>query len=195
MALVVEDGTGKPDSEAYSDATTFQQYCGARNMALVGYVTADFEAALRKAATYIEGTYRFRGTKATAAQAMSFPRAAGTTDYDNLAVAPVPRRVLQANCELAFIALSAELLPASERGGKIKSESTGPVSVAYEEGAPVGPAYLLVDNMLRPYLRLDSLPPNAIMQQPSTDAWMGNTLHDASTGPIPGATPEDAPTT
>lgn len=194
MTLIVEDGTGLPNAESYLSVTDYKAYCAARKYDLTNIADDDIEAALRKATDYIDGRYRFRDVKLSVSQALSFPRTASAVDYDGQVIPPVPRRLQHSTAELAFEAKDgSDLLPTVERGGAIKSETIGPLSTTYMDSATPGPGYLKIDNFLRPYIRLDMLPPIPANMGPDTDPWMGVTLQDGKGGPTPGAVQTDAP--
>lgn len=75
MALVIEDGSGKPDANSYVTATEAREYATARGVTLSDADNV-VEAFLVKAADYIE-TFdsQFVGERATDEQALSWPRA------------------------------------------------------------------------------------------------------------------------
>lgn len=195
MALIVEDGTGLASAESYASVAEAKAYWTARvpkfgDISALSDVT--IEGALREATQYIDGRYRFRDVRLLTTQALSFPRSAAAVDYDGQPIPALPARVKSSTIELAFVASDGtDLLPASDRGGLIKSETIGPLSTTYMDSAPPGPAYLTVDNFLRPYVRLDVNPPLGINMGPEYAPFMATDLHDSLSGPIPGADEQD----
>lgn len=151
MALIVEDGTGKVDAESYcsvDDADTHHAARGVTNWATLS--TAEKEQALRRACDYMEANYgtRWAGERYTDTQALSWPRIyvprrTKTTDYNN---DEIPVEVVRANAELAFRAAAGDLL--ADVGTQVKSETVGPISVTYADGARQSTVYKAVDNML-----------------------------------------------
>lgn len=146
MAIVIEDGSGKPDAEAYisvADADTYFSNRG--NTAWAALTTAAKEAALRLSTDYMEAAYgpRWCGERATDTQALSWPR----TDVDGVADDVVPEAVKRANAELAVRASAGALL--ADQGAQVKSETVGPISVTYADGARQDVRYAAVDVALK----------------------------------------------
>ena len=113
------------------------------------------EAALMEATAYIDGTYRFVGHLADPAQPLAWPRSGAVDREGRRHDGGIPEKVVRACSELALIALSGPLAPPVERGGKIRSESVGPVSVAYADDAPPGRLFPYVEIILAPLLRIE----------------------------------------
>lgn len=163
MALVTEDGTGKTDAESYisvTDADTYFTNRGDTVWTALG--TPAKEAALRKATDYMVATYgmRWGGMRMTTTQALDWPRAyvpfrdapvgygASQPYYDD---DTVPVAVQRACAELAVRASAADLAP--DVGAQVKSETVGPISVTYADGARQSDTYRAVDAMLSAYLK------------------------------------------
>lgn len=152
MAIIVEDGTGLSNAQAYIDVAYLDAYMAER-----GYTTdkteSQKEAAIVIAAKdWIDGQHYFAGRKLNADQAMEFPRETGG----------VPSAIKQANAQAAYLQINNALLvdtTAISTAGVVESESksVGPLSksVTYKSGSaqiygrvlPVG-----LTNLLRPYL-------------------------------------------
>jgi hypothetical protein len=169
MALIVEDGTGKSDAESFiavADATT---YHAARGNAAWAALASDTvrEQMLRKATDYMEQVYRqrWKGQRVTATQALSWPRAWVSRDdyYRTGSVPPdsidgsfyypsdeVPAEVARACAELALRAIDGDL--AADQETPVTSETVGPISVTYAEGARQSKIYPAVAAMLAPFL-------------------------------------------
>ena len=139
MALIVEDGTGKNDSESYIDLAYLQAYANKRGLDITGIT----EANIIKAMDYFESAYQFKGTKLVETQALAFPRY-----INNEVVYPV--RVKNAVCELTIKSKSAELLADSER--LTKSEAIGDIRVEYSEFSKDTVNYNFVINLILPWL-------------------------------------------
>ena len=131
MALIVEDGTGKTDSESYASVADADAYftgrTGSSTWNASTVTTANKEQALRDATDYIEETYnaRFRGRKTDEDQALSFPRAYLET-YDGYAIDSdeIPTKLKRATMELALRALSEDLQPDIDNPGEIAEEES-----------------------------------------------------------------------
>lgn len=162
MALVVEDGTGRADAESLISEADADAYHSARGNSAWTGASAIKEAALRKAADYMEQAYRLRwaGYRTTNVQRLSWPRAmvpvidgpggyAGVPSYVEDDV--VPELVRSANAELALLALSGDLNPALER--LTRREVVGPIEVEYEPNSPAWKQYRSVDMMLNIYMQ------------------------------------------
>lgn len=152
MALIVEDGTGKADAESYLSVADLAAYATARGYALTGG-DPEKEAALRQATSYLDARWRYKAVKASAAQALEFPRT-GLTDWSGLAVPGVPKRVKDATAELAIkVRAGTTLFDDAERGGAVKSETVGPISVTYADGAPADKRFAVAENLLQPFIK------------------------------------------
>jgi len=121
LTLTKEDGTGKADANSYADVTDGNAFHEAHlyPSAWTGATADSKAAALVMAARVIDAEFQFNGVKASAAQALQWPRsacpdpdAAGETVADDL----VPRPVVAATCELAreLLALDRTAAPPGE---------------------------------------------------------------------------------
>lgn len=163
MALVVEDGTGKADAESYISVADATAYFAARGNAEWAAVAGDTvrEQLLRKATDYMVAKYSgaWAGQRVTVEQALDWPRlnvprvdiAGGYGPYpiywdDNV----VPEQVKRACAELAVRAIAGDLDP--DVGAQVKSETVGPISVTYADGARQNTAFKAVSNMLSPFM-------------------------------------------
>ena len=144
MPLVVEDGTGLDNAEAYISVADADAYHDARgNAAWAALAEPAKEAALRLGADYLGQAYglRWAGARLTDTQALDWPRVAKG----------VPEAVRRANAELAARAAAGPLL--ADQGPAVKSETVGPLSVTYADGARQSVRYAAVDAMLAGLLR------------------------------------------
>lgn len=164
MALIVEDGTGKVDSESYISVVDATTYHAARGNAAWAALASDTirEQVLRKATGYMEQAYRERWKmfRVTATQALSWPRA-----WVQLPDAPygygswaafvpnnvVPSEVKNACAELALLASVADLNPPLERS--TVREKIDVIEVDYDKYAPLYKRYRSVDMMLSVYFK------------------------------------------
>lgn len=156
MAIVVEDGTGQAAAESYCTTLFVTQYLSARGKATdwSQLDTTRKEQLLRDATDYIELRFasRFRGSRNTEEQALSFPR-------DGASVVPVA--VQRATAEYAVRALAGPLLAdpvTDERGQQVKSKSEklGPLEEKIEyadTSANVFKPYPAADMLLKSLLR------------------------------------------
>ena len=152
MALTVEDGTGLATADAYISLAEFKAFCSERNYRWESFEDFQIEAAVRLATGWIDTYSRYKAYRLVPAQALEFPRA-DLTDWSGHPVTGVPKRVKQACAELAFKGLTEPLYQDLDRGGMVTSESVGPISVTYAEGAPAGKVWQFAVNLLKPYVR------------------------------------------
>jgi len=161
-ALIVEDGTAKPDADSYISVADAAIYHGDRGNGDAWDAIDDPEAALRKATDYMIQTYRARwkGYRKDGAQALDWPRtfvylepfvhgAVGTYPFlvsDTI----VPEEVKRACAEYALVASSQPLAPNLERG--IVREVVGPLETEFDKASPEYTRYRAMDMMLAPYL-------------------------------------------
>lgn len=163
MALVVEDGTGKTDSESFASVANADAYftgrTGSSTWTASTSTTALKEQALRDATDYIEETYntRFRGRKSEENQALSFPRAY-LVDFDGYAIDSdeIPTKLKRATMELAVRALGQDLQPDLDNPGEISEEEStvGSLSkrVKYMGGKGNLKSYRVVRMLLREFV-------------------------------------------
>ncbi|MBY0430329.1 MAG: hypothetical protein K2Q10_03955 [Rhodospirillales bacterium] len=149
--LIVEDGSGLGDANAYLAVAEADSYHALRgNAAWAAAEDAAKEAAIVRATDTLDWSYGWRG--APAGGALSWPRT-GAADDTGRALVGVPEAVRRACAELALRALSGELRPDLPRGGRITHESAGPISVSYAAEAPAETVRPAVEALLRPLLR------------------------------------------
>lgn len=155
MTFVAEDGTGVENATSYVAVEAADAYWTARNNSSWGTVAAEAkQAALLQATAFVEGSYRgsWSGTIAKEEQGLAWPRV-GASDPDGRTLRGVPRQISDAVCELALEALSGPLLPALDRGGRVKRETIGPITTEYDTGAPGGKVYPVVEVLLAGLVR------------------------------------------
>lgn len=153
MSLILEDGIGRADANSYADLAFADGYHAPRGRA--GWAAAaaeEREAALIKATDYLDAVYDFRGDRERSEQALAWPRFCAEDDAGRR-MAGVPDAVRRACAELALRALTEDLLPDEARGGRVTSETLGPISTTYDADAPAGTLRRLVDGLLRGVVR------------------------------------------
>lgn len=162
MALVVEDGTGRSDAEAYVSVADADAYFAARSTpsAWSSSTNDQKEAALRMAAEFLDMTYglRWKGKRVSTTQALDWPRS-GVEGKDGLLLSSssLPEALVRANAELAARQRSAELVPDESAGTTdISKESVqvGPIrkSVEYAGLKSTAAAFPKVTRLLAPLL-------------------------------------------
>lgn len=154
MALIVEDGTGKPDAESYISVSDATAYHAARGNAAWAALASDEvrEQCLRKATEYMLQMYRSRwqGVRLLPTQALDWPRSGVSVDCYAVASDIVPAEVQRACAELALKSSSATLYEDESRG--VLREKIGPIETEYDPYSPQAIQYKAIDATLRPYL-------------------------------------------
>lgn len=138
MAIVVEDGTGKADAVSYATIAAVAAYAAARGLTFTG-TDEQKEASAVLATDYIDAMFTFIGNRNTATQALAWPRTDASDSAEGVEIPTnvVPAAVVRACCALAVEARAGTTLIANyDRGGMVKSETVGPISVTYMDGAP-----------------------------------------------------------
>lgn len=145
MALVVEDGTGKPDAESYASVAAFKAYCDLRGLDYTGRTDPQIEQALRRGSFYIDVTYgrRFPGSALFGRnQGLAWPRVNARLGPDVLPFNSVPREVVSATIEAALRdgEGAASLFPedAGRASGEIKQVKVGDVTTEFFESTTGG---------------------------------------------------------
>lgn len=113
------------------------------------------EAALLKATRYLDGRYRWVGLLADLGQPLGWPRI-GAYDSEGRYLEGIPAGIARACAELARIALTEDLSPAQDRGGRVVSEQVGGISVQYAQDAPAGRTFPKIDMLLKGLVRGDT---------------------------------------
>ena len=155
MTLIVEDGSGKSDSESYISVADASSYHTARGNTAWAALATDAlrEAALRRATDYMRQAYRSRwqGNKVNEDQALDWPRYDVEVEGYAIDSDIVPTEVKNACAELALKASAAELNPDLTQG--VLSETVGSISVTYDKASPQFTRYRAIDALLSPYLK------------------------------------------
>jgi hypothetical protein len=158
MALVVENNTGMANADSYVSVADFRAYATNRGIETVGDLSDDeAEQKLRQGFDYVNSQWGYTSIPKSNDQAGEFPRV-DLSDGMGRIFNSVPNRVKQAQCAAAIEAISGALFTTADRGGKVKSESVGPISVTYEDGAPIGKTISEVERLLMPFIKRDSDP-------------------------------------
>lgn len=147
MALVVEDGSGLADANAYAALATVNAYHTARANAAWTGTDAAKEAAIIRATELLDASFAWRGEIATEAQALRFPRS-GLTDRDGREIAAdaLPTQIQKACCELAALLIAGagvggDFGSTSTATGAVKRIKAGPTEIEFAAGqAPAAPA-------------------------------------------------------
>lgn len=155
MALIIETGAIITGADSYVSVADCDTYHAARGNAAWTGTDAVKESAIRKAVAYLDGHYRNRlkGIMVDPInQLLAWPRYDVVIDGVTIASDTIPQRLKDAQCELALIALSADLAPNVSAG--IKREKVDVLETEYFAGAPAGTTvYTAVNNLLATLLK------------------------------------------
>ena len=152
MAIIVETGSGSPNSESYCSVVYADIYHAGR-----GYVAwdnaDDKEAALRKATDYMGQRFRgmWRGYRHFKIQALDWPRVGVVVDRFVVVDSDiVPDGIIRACAEYALRAATGDLQP--DRTQTVVRKKIGEIEVEYDKSSPQTTRYDAVSNLLSPYL-------------------------------------------
>jgi len=127
--IIVEDGTGKTDSNSYISEADFETYATDRGITLTG-VSAEL---LIRAMDYIE-SIKYKGWKYTDAQALQWPRGDVYIDGYSVSVTTIPQLLKDALCEVS-IGIDDDADPLGNEDRQTKKEKVGDIEVEYMDGS------------------------------------------------------------
>lgn len=158
--LIVEDGSGLPEAEAYASVAQADARLTGLGLTLWATITeGEKEAAIRRATVYMEQTYRPRwvGARASRAQALAWPRTGVELDGFPVGAGEIPAELVKACVDLAFRAAFRDLSKDTGTAQERQSVKVGPIETTYVAGSALKARYTAVDEMLRPLLAGSSL--------------------------------------
>jgi hypothetical protein len=129
MALIIEDGTGKTDSQSYASEAELAAYANARGVTIAG---TDSEL-LVKAMDYLE-QQNFIGNKLTKEQALQWPRFNVWIDDFPIDTDEIPTLLKEAQMEYA-LSIDGGVDPSATVDRAIKRERVSSIEVEYMDGA------------------------------------------------------------
>jgi len=161
MALIVEDGTGKPNAESYISEDDATAYHEKRGNADAWDAIDNKEAALINATEFMGQKYRmiWAGVRAKVDQALDWPRydvprVDGPGGYgaypDYYSFTEVPVEVGRACAELALRTADGPLMVDLDRA--IQTETIGPLSTTYFSADGQQKRFSAVDSILAPLI-------------------------------------------
>lgn len=125
MALVVEDGTGRPDSQSFVSHSEAVAILSEIGLTFLADVTRG-ESLLARAARDIGIEFLFRGQLVKATQALAFPRV-NLEDREGRVILGIPRLVKEANAELAhYLSTIDPLAPPRAAASQVQ---VGPIDI------------------------------------------------------------------
>ncbi len=111
MNLIVEDGSAITNANSYASVDQGDAYHDAQLHSLVWTAASSptKERALAMATRTLDAMATWQGTRATATQALGWPRESAVYDGLEVSADMVPTPVIQATCELARMLISADV--------------------------------------------------------------------------------------
>jgi hypothetical protein len=147
VALIVEDGTGVANANAYASLAFADSYHALRaNKTWADATVAAKTGAIIRATDYVDQRWRFVGQTTEAIQALAWPRINAIDVNGALHDDEVPEPVKKATAEYALRALERALLPdpSTDDGGKfvtLKREKLGPLEEETRFSEALGRAF------------------------------------------------------
>lgn len=154
--IIIEDGTGKTDSNSYASAAELATYAADRGVVLTGTDTI----LLIQAMDYIE-QQPFKGEKNTKEQALQWPRINVWIDGFTVSNTEVPLLLKEAQLEAA-LATDAGNNPLSSIDRETKREKIDGLEVEYMSGARGDTFNRALETKLRKLLKAGSGGMNAV---------------------------------
>jgi hypothetical protein len=156
MALVIEDGTGKTNSNSFVTAAEAKTYATDRGFSFPA-LDADVEPLLVKAADFLLGLEdQMKGLRTKQDQRLPFPRVRVLlfNNVDYIGSDEIPKRLKEVQMRLAVSAYanSNELVP-DGTGQEVVREKVGPLEVQYAERGTgtVHPQFNQAMDLLAPF--------------------------------------------
>ena len=150
MALVVEDGTGLANANAYISESFADTYHSDRGNAAWGSLSSTVkEQLIIKATEYLDATYDWIGQIKSDDQALGWPRKGDVKDKDGRDLKDqVPTAVKRACAELALIGNDGSLVENTDRSSFVTKEKVDVLEVEYSSSAPTSTQYNYVNRLL-----------------------------------------------
>ncbi|CAI8794558.1 Prophage PssSM-02, head-tail conector protein [Pseudomonas sp. IT-P12] len=117
MALIIEDGTGKPDAESYASAEDLAMYAVKFGVVIPAEVLAQ-EALLRRSALAMDGM-TWKGKKMSSDQALAWPRRGVELDQEIKPDNYLPARIQYGQMALAAEIHQDDIDPVEKRKGAV----------------------------------------------------------------------------
>ena len=145
--IVIEDGTGKTDSNSYASEPELTTYATDRGITISGTNAV----LLIQAMDYIE-QQSFKGNKGTDTQALQWPRWGVVVDSYYVSNDSIPDLLKEAQMEVA-LGIDAGNNPLASVSRETKREKVGEIEVEYMDRAYDSTHLKAVDNKLRKLLK------------------------------------------
>lgn len=148
--MAIDATVGGAASDSYVTTAEFDTYA-----AEMGWSVTVTEASLRRARMYLDRAYTWLGQRASSTQALQWPRyIGGYVEGYPVASDAIPKAIMDAQCEMAYLILSGTDPFATITGGAVTSErkKVDVIETAVTYDAPRDrAAYAAVDALVAPY--------------------------------------------
>lgn len=141
MTIVVEDGTGLANADAFVSVAWFRAWADARGKANIDFTDEEIEQAIVRASDYLSESFAWAGYRlnergaAGGRQALAWPRV-GVTDKSGYGLPSdeVPAEVQKATAEIVVkeLASPGAMAPVYNAQERVKSERFGSVAFEYD---------------------------------------------------------------
>lgn len=148
--MAIDTNPGSPTADSYVSVAEADAYWAKRPGSAWGAApNAEREGALVRATGYVDAEYAWRGTRATAVQALDWPRYDVVLDGYPLDGTTIPRPVKDAVCEMALKALAGDLV-GDVSPQQVVEQTVGPITRKFAAERNGGQKqYPYVDSLLR----------------------------------------------
>lgn len=156
--MALDTTIGGASADSYGALADFKTYCAAMGLSLGAAADDVLEGHLRRATIFLDRTYEFIGTRATELQALAWPRSGDLHDPDGYEIAEtvIPRAIIHAQFEAAYLISQGNDLMAYNAGAEVKSREVkaGPASVKteYVSGSDDTGRIRSIEGLLRGYI-------------------------------------------
>ena len=147
MALVLEDGTAKDDSNTYVLESTFITWLSDNDYTITG----PSDALLLRAAQHVDNK-QFIGSKYTKEQAMQWPREYAEIDGFDVEINEIPAQLIKAQMQCAYD-IDQGFDPDAITTQNIKSEKVDVIEVEYQDNTSSKAYNAALNNLLRKLLK------------------------------------------
>lgn len=160
MAIVVEDGSGKSDADAFISVSDLETYLDARGHDHSSYHSGEKEQAIVRATDYLTDAFRWAGYRRRGRdQSLEWPRI-GLVDKDGYSIDEdeIPVEVEAAAAETAWYELQNPngLQPVYTPHDRVTMLKAGPVALTFDKSStdPEGarPIILIVRDLIAEFL-------------------------------------------
>jgi hypothetical protein len=151
VALVVEDGTGVPDSNAYVDQDFVENYFMGERLARFQKLD-DKDQVLVSATQLVDISYDWKSTRCGIEQGLAWPR--DDVEFEGHVITGIPAAVKKAVCEAVWLCMNnAEVFSTDNQREVVRERVEGAVDISYananEKGKNAVTRFEILDRLLK----------------------------------------------